>query len=701
LPSLGIRSFTSPNLFAHPDTYGGDNWFATNGVHTNSSVQNHWFYLLATGGSGTNDLGNAYSINGVGVDTAFAIAYRNLLTYLTPTSDYEDAAFYAQLSASDLYGGCSDVLISTSNAWYAVGLGQPLADVVTADFAAPRIQCTLPATVMFSNNSSLSDSYHWEFGDGAVSAEVNPTHTYTQPGSYDVTLIATGCDGEIDTLTIADYIVVDLTATTCDTTIMVNNESIVLDDCGGVLLDSGGLNGNYQNSERSQVTINSPAGGNIDLIFSDFALEGGFDYLTIYDGPDEFSPQIGRFSQDELVDETISSPGSIVTLLFTSDGSVTRSGFVCRYEVSGGSLPAVAGFTTSSTSLLFNEPVTLDVIPEAVGRVVLYDFGDGTQSVGSPGVSHQYTESGVYTISQIMSTCIDQDTATTVVTVAEAGSVTVTPDSICLTLTEGDTSLQEIVIANGGPGDLYYNFELLEDFADVSSMLSYDNLTTTEHALSVDEGVSEMEIIVTVNGDFDADFEFATIVVEGETIGTISDEPDNIPNGTDITASFTVSREQALQWTEDGVVNVEVVNEFSVDVFGGNNTHRVEIRYRRNTISFSDDASGELSPGSSTTIPLTIRTAGLLGGLYTSYVTFETGDPERLLDSIPIKLTVIGRPVLVVEPATVDFGEVFIGFPQSRQLYLSNPGTDVVIFDEAALSDVSFLPPYRNRCRQL
>ena len=52
------------------------------GVHGNSGVQNKWFYLLTMGGSGTNGIGNAYSVRGTGIDTASAVAFRNLTVYL-------------------------------------------------------------------------------------------------------------------------------------------------------------------------------------------------------------------------------------------------------------------------------------------------------------------------------------------------------------------------------------------------------------------------------------------------------------------------------------------------------------------------------------------------------------------------------------------------------------------------------------------
>ncbi len=53
----------------------------------------------------------------------------------------------------------------------------------------------------FTDNSALAPgsqivSWHWTFGDGNSSNEQNPTHFYTQPGSYQVCLTVTAFNGE-------------------------------------------------------------------------------------------------------------------------------------------------------------------------------------------------------------------------------------------------------------------------------------------------------------------------------------------------------------------------------------------------------------------------------------------------------------------------------------------------------------------------
>jgi Zn-dependent metalloprotease len=123
-----IRSLKDPKVFSCPDTYLGEYWFNTSysndngGVHTNSGVQNHWFYLLTEGGSGENDDRFSYQVTGIGLDDATAIAYQNLTQYLIPDSRYVDAAKYSIQSAVDLFGEESQQALSTREAWEAAGI---------------------------------------------------------------------------------------------------------------------------------------------------------------------------------------------------------------------------------------------------------------------------------------------------------------------------------------------------------------------------------------------------------------------------------------------------------------------------------------------------------------------------------------------------------------------------------------------------
>ena len=124
-PSL--RSMSNPNAEGQPDTYQGTYWATgsadNGGVHTNSGVLNHWFYILSVGKSGTNDKGSSYSVSGIGIDAAAKVAYRAESVYLTASSNYASARTYSIQAAKDLYGAGSSQEIAVTNAWYAVGVG--------------------------------------------------------------------------------------------------------------------------------------------------------------------------------------------------------------------------------------------------------------------------------------------------------------------------------------------------------------------------------------------------------------------------------------------------------------------------------------------------------------------------------------------------------------------------------------------------
>lgn len=104
------RSFVQPRRYGQPSRYKGSNWVDTSdvsdmndcgGVHSNSGVQNHFFYLLSDGGTGTND-GIDYELTGIGVEKAVQIAYRALTAYCVPRTDYSSIADCWDSAAQDL-----------------------------------------------------------------------------------------------------------------------------------------------------------------------------------------------------------------------------------------------------------------------------------------------------------------------------------------------------------------------------------------------------------------------------------------------------------------------------------------------------------------------------------------------------------------------------------------------------------------------
>ena len=167
-----LRSMSNPKsgLSAQPDTYLGTNWKAATssctpsqsndqcGVHYNSGVLNHFFYILTQGKTGTNDKGNAYSVTGIGFAKSAKIIYRMETSYLSSNSTYANVLTYAIQSAKDLYGADSPEAIATQNALYAVGLGTAYSGGGTStDTTAP----STPTNLAASGTTSVATTLSW------------------------------------------------------------------------------------------------------------------------------------------------------------------------------------------------------------------------------------------------------------------------------------------------------------------------------------------------------------------------------------------------------------------------------------------------------------------------------------------------------------------------------------------------------------
>ena len=392
----GIRSMADPKSQDNPDTYGGTFW-SFNEVHNWSGPQNHWFYLLAEGGSGTNDLGNSYTVNGIGKDKASAIAFRNLTVYLTPSSTYEDARFYAIQATIDLYGSCgSPELESVTNAWYAVGVGVSGAATTQASFSSNLQEfCSAPTQVSFNNQSFLGETYSWNFGDGATSTLQNPTHTYQNFGKYTVSLIAKNNACGNDTIILVDYITIDSTLP-CIAQIPSNN-SVTVTSCGGILYDSGG-DDDYLPDNNGTVTIEPAGASKVLLVFEEFAFDRDGDQLLIYDGPNTSSPLIGSYDGFSLPENgSIFSSGSAITLVESTNSWDQTPGFKAKWYCDLQPSEPIANFIADSI-LSCNGTIQFTDESWGVPSSWLWDFGDGdTSSLQNP--KHTYTNEGKYTVS--------------------------------------------------------------------------------------------------------------------------------------------------------------------------------------------------------------------------------------------------------------------------------------------------------------
>lgn len=165
-----------------PDTYNGQYWASTlppynssndqGGVHINSGVANKWYYLLSVGGSGTNDNGTNYSVQGITIQKAEKIAYKTLTGgYLTTNSNYLAAYTASKQAAIALYGAGSQELQQVENAWCAVGIGNcailGLDETVKAELQGVKVYPNPVTNGQFTITSDLKKEASFDIYDAS------------------------------------------------------------------------------------------------------------------------------------------------------------------------------------------------------------------------------------------------------------------------------------------------------------------------------------------------------------------------------------------------------------------------------------------------------------------------------------------------------------------------------------------------------
>jgi len=226
-------------------------------------------------------------------------------------------------------------------------------DTLVLNFNAPPLASFTPIVsqnVLTVNNlSSNATGYLWDFGDGATSTETNPSHTYSAPGTYTVTLTAFGL---------------------CPNTTQIKLVVIA----GQLPLAAFQIS---QNEGCSPFTVQ----------FTDHSIGQPTAWHWEFPGGDPSSST----AENPIV--TYSSPGTYSATLmienpFGQNTSVQNAVLTIHP-------PTVADFTANT---ILNEVTLSNLSQNATGY--LWDFGDGfTATETSP--THIYNSSGEFTITLV------------------------------------------------------------------------------------------------------------------------------------------------------------------------------------------------------------------------------------------------------------------------------------------------------------
>ena len=125
-----------------------------------------------------------------------------------------------------------------------------------------------------------------------------------------------------------------ISATANNYFIVPSSGSTTVTSCDGLLLDNGGADGDYSNSNNGYTIIYPENNTCVVHVEGNFDTESCCDHIYIYDGAGVNGTLLGQFEGTGFID--VSSTTGPLTVKFTTDGSVVRSGFALQISCRGG-----------------------------------------------------------------------------------------------------------------------------------------------------------------------------------------------------------------------------------------------------------------------------------------------------------------------------------------------------------------------------
>jgi hypothetical protein len=164
----------------------------------------------------------------------------------------------------------------------------------------------------------------------------------TQNGLNYYYCVVSGCGTSSATSTVSGQINI----VSCSNTTIPSSGSANV-SCGSstYIYDHAGPSGNYSSSVDGFIVLNNSGNGVITLTGS-LDSESGYDFLRIYSGSGTGSTPLFTYSGFGTIPTFTSSPGQIITIRFSSDGSGVASGFSLLATYTG--FPVISGISPST-----------------------------------------------------------------------------------------------------------------------------------------------------------------------------------------------------------------------------------------------------------------------------------------------------------------------------------------------------------------
>ena len=352
--------------------------------------------------------------------------------------------------------------------------------------------CVAPSTVFINNILTDSASVNWTENGNATSWEVEVVETGVAPtGIGMVTATNPYAITGLNSSTTYDVYVRSICGggNYSDWT-TIESFTTGADFCNGDhFYDTGGPGGNYSDGEFITTLIAPSAGNNnVSVEFNSFQLESCCDALSVYDGPDTSAPFLGQYSGTTIPGPfTSTHPSGTLTFLFTSDGSVTGTGWDATVTCQFVSCPDPADLTVTNVSLS-----SADLSWLASGNETSWELEYGLSGFTQGTGTLQQTSTNPYQLSALdLETSYDvylrgncganpgEDDSNWVGPLTFSTLGLESPGSLTAELTDSDQGL--VTLNWGEPSDfvgswlIFYDFDCIENWQQAEFIFNGDN----------------------------------------------------------------------------------------------------------------------------------------------------------------------------------------------------------------------------------
>ncbi len=402
--------------------------------------------------------------------------------------------------------------------------------------------------VTFLNSSLLGTRFYWDFGDGNLDSSINPTHTYSLPGLYQVRLTVENSFGCISNIDDTVTVLPNPTANFNLDTVCLGNFTSFTDLSSGTNLSWNWSFGDGNSSSQQNpshvygidssftvlLTVSTPFGCfdtasktsvvlpivDANLGYSLACISRPINFIDSSVGNvTSWSWDFGDGSTSAIQNpmHTYSITGNYTVSLVVTNAAgcsdtILKNIFVNTIPVPNFTADSVCfGNRTSFTNLTTNtQPIA----------TYFWDYGDGNSSFGI-NPTYTFGAPGTYNVTLTVTNNGGCDSSITIPVLVRLVPVAdFTHDTVCLGL---PTTFADI--SSGTPNFWKWNFG---DFSPIDSLSgssathSYSAAGVYVASLTVRDGTSNCESTVfkyiTVRGDVNASFNVATPICDGTTV---------------------------------------------------------------------------------------------------------------------------------------------------------------------------------------